>query len=319
MYSSQYIGSYSVVSINHGKDIFKNLPEGKITKGKKIVGEFKAYENNLGIVSIHFKQQPRIPWKYEDILVFKIKEKGSSEWYYQNEYYSGLTYDIPNLPIGFPVIEYSKGRTYQFELESLRGDERNALTVVDRRNIFSSRYQFDKAVLLNNSGELIKFLNYRVLNVFTTPEILFSSIVYLLPLFLYIAWISGMFTNLSRHLNKNKKIKKIIEKIYAQQVVLSSIFSTILIAVILFDIFKLQVINDFIYIILSVLWIMLLQFFKHSTKTTFVFVIILLLISLVSNELNEVASATKSSIWAFVFLCIFILQSTKESKKYDKS
>src|SRR5690606_26100435 len=70
IFSSQYNGSYTVISYNHDKTVFSHIPENRIRKGEKIIGQFEAQENNLGIVAIRFKQQQRIPWKQEDILIF---------------------------------------------------------------------------------------------------------------------------------------------------------------------------------------------------------------------------------------------------------
>ncbi|HRN69554.1 MAG TPA: hypothetical protein PLS49_00055 [Candidatus Woesebacteria bacterium] len=305
IYTSLYNGSYTVISVNHDVKVFTNIPDGKILKGEKLTGEFEAKNDNLGIVAIRFKQQQRIAWKQEDILIFRLKEKGSPEWIYENHYYSGLTYDVPFLPIGFPVIDDSKDKTYVFEFESTKGNLVNGLVLGSKNPIFASRYQMNKSELLADTSLLIKFFYTKIVNTFDTPDILYSSLIYLFPFFLYIAWVSGILKKIFKLLfndYKRSRVKKILSVLYGYNTSLGVMFSIFVVVAVLYDIFILQVLNDMVYIVLIGIWICLQKLVQSTTIITFVVAFIFIFITLLLNELGSITAAEKSGAWAFMFL-----------------
>jgi len=321
IYSSQYNGSYTVISFNHSLNNFNKYPEGRLLEGDKITGEFTAQDDNLGIVAIRFKQQQRIQWVLEDILIFRIKEKGASEWYYQNQYYSGLTYDVPFLPIGFPIINDSEDKIYQFELESTKGNDINGLVLSDKNPVLASRYQMDKTALINDSSLLVHFFYTKLLNTFDTPDILFSSIVYLLPFMLYLSWITGALDIIMKPLLQKYErslFKVKLEKIYKNNIILGLFFSLILISAVLYDVLILQVLNDAIYLVILFMWLMIQYLTKVKSSITFIIAFILLLISPISNQLESVTIAEKAAAWAFIFLAGGVFMEMIQLRKSKK-
>lgn len=305
IYSSTYNGSYTVITHNHSKDSFTNIPNKKLLKGEKITGEFVAQDDNLGILAIRFKQGRRIPWEKEDILQFRIKEKGATEWYYENEYYSGLTFDVPFLPVGFPVIQDSKGKTYYFEFESLRGNAQNGLVLDTKRPVLASRYQVDRHELIDRPDKLLNFLVFKTINSLDTPDILYSSLIYLLPFWLYVLWITKALDPLLSPLLKRYQksaLKKTITKIYQHEATLTVIFSSLLLIAVLIDILRLQVLNDMLYLVVILLWVIIQRLAGATTVVTFVVGLLLLAIAPISLEFDNITIAEKAAAWAFMFL-----------------
>jgi len=102
--------SLSIISYSHSKNNFVSFSTKKLFAGQKATGEFKAQENYLGIVTVSFATFSQVSYVDEDTLLFRIKEAGAKNWYYQNTYKSGLMYAVPVYPFGFPKFPILKGK-----------------------------------------------------------------------------------------------------------------------------------------------------------------------------------------------------------------
>jgi len=318
-----------VLSYNHGEANFTSITHERLLEGEKLKGEFVGEDDNLGIVSVRFEKLPRIPYHQEDRLVFRIKEKGAEEWYYENVYMSGLTFDVPFLPFGFPPISDSKGKTYQFETESLEGNHVNGVILSDRNPILVSKYQKNKEVLLSNPPKLAEFLYKKIMNSLSTVDVAYSSFIFSLPLIFYLIWISPLKKYLIIPLStfmfvKSKLLgKKILGKKfkYFASTISSVILHwmiTILVVSILIDILLLQIHNDLIYVSAVGLWLFLMYFYKKDCRASIVTGLGLLLIAPTAYELQNINTAEKASAWAFMFFSAGVVQaifSLRKSKK----
>ena len=201
LYITSYDKSFLLLSYNHSKDNFNQLTHNKLLAGNKISGEFTASEDNLGIVSLRFTLFSRVPFKNEDLLAFRIKEKGDTKWYYQSNYRSGIIYDVPLFPFGFPKIADSKGKQYVFELQSLKGNAQNSIALSKREPILISKYETSKQFLLADKKELLYF-TLKKFNALKTTEVLFVSFIFLLPLIIYFLLLTPPGERLSDKFNK---------------------------------------------------------------------------------------------------------------------
>ena len=116
-------------------------------------GEFKATNDRLGIVAVKFN-----PWPegVSDPVRFKIKAKGSADWYYQSEYYNAS--NTPTFfPFGFPIIDDSKGKIYQLEIES---------PVEVSTPYFLTKYSFPLSYLKQNQSQIPGFIIEKILSWF---------------------------------------------------------------------------------------------------------------------------------------------------------
>lgn len=281
--------SVLVISYNHSADNFTSITHNRLLKGQKLAGEFVAKDNNLGIVALRFKSFQRIPYKDEDILVFRLKEKGARSWYYQNQYRSGLTFDVPFLPFGFPKIADSRGKTYIFELESLKGNSFNGVALSSRRPFLVSKYQMDKSELLHNPRQLVSFLITKFSNSFYTIDITYSSTVFAL-LFLFYLFIL----------------------IHPRILLPNYTFPILIISLLIIDIVYLQVLNDLLYLFIVPLWLWVAARTKMDSQYTFGTGLFLLAFSPLFLQLNNTSAAETAGAWAFMFFVAGLIQAMGE-------
>jgi len=184
---NSYIHYGSFFTLKYTSNTFDKIQEKTLYENNKLSGKFKATEDNLGIVYIPIKDVVIALFSKQDILIFRIKESNQLGWLSENEYRSGIFYDQKVFPFGFPVIKDSVGKTYDFEIVSLRGNEKNAVTI-DNISKIDAIYKFNpKEVILKN--ELQNFLTNKFFNSILDPYTIVSSLFFLLPLILYLFYI----------------------------------------------------------------------------------------------------------------------------------
>lgn len=325
-YVANFDTSFLVISYNHPSTDFIKITHDKLMKGDKLIGQFKAVEDNLGIVALRFKSFQRVEYKDEDALVFRLKEKGSKEWYYQNKYRSGFIYDTPFLPFGFPLIHDSKGKIYIFELGSLKGNQNNGVALSERSPFFQSKYQENKAALFSDKENFIIFVVKKFVNSLQTVDVLYSSIVFLLPLLFYLYWAFSIKTSLvdSANVYLSKKLERFGRRFFGRRygsvfaavrlVKLSFISITIIIGV-LIDIIFLQVSNDLLYIVIPVLWSFSLHINKVDNKYSFYTGLFFLVLCPVYLYLDTTNIAESAGAWAFMFLLTGLLKEMVSTRK----
>jgi hypothetical protein len=311
LYILTFDTSLSVISYIHGKDSFKNVSYSKLLKGDKISGEFKAIEDNLGIVSIKFQTFIRPPYLKEDTLIFRLKEKSASKWYYQNYYRDGMVYEIPFFPFGFPKIADSKGKAYYFEVQSLSGNANNAVALSSRGQNLFSKYQISKSILLHDNREFAIFIVKKFVSALLTTDVRFSSFIYLLPLIFYMLWISPF-----KRFTVGPVVDLIIVKASGPSAPLLKFmrylivynFHWIIITVVLVDIFMVQLTNDVVYLVIIPLWIIALKLHKMDCKKTFILAFVLLSISPIYLLMKDPSTAEKGASWGYMFLVAGMIQ-----------
>lgn len=305
-----------VLSFNHNKSTFTTSTYSKLTKGHKLSGEFEARENNLGIVAIRFQSFMRIPYKDEDTLVFRIKEKGEKAWYYSNTYRSGLTYDVPFLPFGFPKIDNSKGKTYVFELVSLDGNEINGVALSKRMPNLVTRYQADKSILLHNPKELLIFLAKKFYNSFQTLDIRFSALVFSLPFLIYLLFLPSIHKYWWRYIDRVQKrsrtirfIKEVLNKTIFSSIYGLQAFTVIVWFLLVANILFLQVQNSVLFAFIFFVEIFLFCRLRYSPTASYYFGIFLLLLTPTLLFNHMLSSAELSTAWAFIYLSLAVVES----------
>jgi len=177
--------SFSVLVQSQNKSTLLYGEFGEILAGSKISGEFKAIEDNLGIVSVRFSTFNRVN---NDILIFRIREKWKNGWYYENKYGVDQFQSFQLFPFGFPIIANSKDKVYQFELESTRGAKGNAVSITGPLPAFQAKYQFSKDKILSNRYEKLNFVHKKLLNLMSNREFSVTSTLFFYPFFFYLLW-----------------------------------------------------------------------------------------------------------------------------------
>lgn len=131
-------------------------------KGIYIKDEFKSKHNNLGIVSVKFNTHDRIN---NDFLEFKIKEKDSNEWFYSASYKVDQFQNNKYFPFGFPEINNSENKIYEFQIKSLGGVDNDFVSVNTGNSNFLTKYSFSKNYLLLNKDQIIKFICVKIISI----------------------------------------------------------------------------------------------------------------------------------------------------------
>lgn len=162
------------------------LTGGEILAGQKITGEFVAHTNRLGAISVRIYDFGR---DNQDLLVFRLKEKNASEWLDQKTYKTSQMRGSLFFPFGFPLIENSKSKTYEFEIESVRGTPGNAVSLVTWEKSFISKYSYPQSWLWNHKKEILPFVLKKIVSPFTRLDQNSWSFIFTLtfiPLLIYL-------------------------------------------------------------------------------------------------------------------------------------
>ncbi len=268
-----YSEKFSILFYPHNKNAIFIFQNTELLKGQKITGEFIAKENNLGIVAVRFNTYNRIN---KDSVIFRIKQKNENSWYYQNKYKVDQFQPDDFFTFGLPVINDSKGKTYQFEIESISGKIGDAIAVSIAEPIFLTKYQFSDAKY--SPSYILK----KIINSFTSREFILHSIAYFLPLYFLIIL---LFLNV-----------KIFTKYYSLLI--------INFLVIVFDILNIINVHDNGAIIFFILGTQIILFKYFSVESKILFFIVLLFLLLVPFQLflNNPIIAERLVIWAILLL-----------------
>jgi hypothetical protein len=174
---------FTVLTREYYRNEVSELPNGEIYQGTKIVAEFTATENNLGIIGFRF-------WTYyrlnDDYLIFRIREKNSLDWYYQNRYKADQFQPNQYFTFGFPVIENSKGKQYVFQIESSQGRPGIAVGVSEIDPVFITKFKYPRDLITSSTSQFLWFVRTKLINLLTKAEFKASSFIYLIPFLLYL-------------------------------------------------------------------------------------------------------------------------------------
>ncbi|EKD52976.1 MAG: hypothetical protein ACD_61C00186G0013 [uncultured bacterium] len=260
---------------------------GELLKGDKVWGTFRSKYTNLGIISLRFNNQNR---DSKDTLVFRLKEQGQDRWYYEAKYETDQFLPNKHFPFGFPVISNSDSKNYEFQLESLRGATGSGIFLdYQTPPVFTAKSSFPKAELLSDRRLLIYFITNKLFNLFGDPEILLNTFFFFLPLLLYFVFL----------------LTKGLSYQYLTLIALS--FS-------LYDVFWLTKSYDFLFLSLLFFWALVVRRFRFESRVAAVFALGFLVLTPVMLIFGYQAHAEKTAVWAYLFLCITVVQQVYEAK-----
>ncbi len=192
------------------KDAELHANVGKeLLKGQKVTGSFTASENNLGLVLLRFYNFERIS---KDKVIFRIKENGSKDWYYTNIYKVDQFQPNEYFTFGFSPIENSKGKQYDFEIESTAGKPKNAIGISTTFPQIGAAYQFTKTQLSQNKILAVRFFIKK--SVFFIERFNWRDIVlfYLVTTILILFSTAEVNTRISEFVNKHMKKTNSLQK-----------------------------------------------------------------------------------------------------------
>ena len=288
--------SFTTLTTNYNHNTIIQSPHGSLLKGESIVGEFTAKEDNLGILSVHFAQKKQVAYDNQDVIVFKIKEKGARTWLYQNRYHSNAIAGLPLYPFGFPVFTNSKQKTYIFSITSLNGNKTNALDMNNKEPVLVSRYVFSKRALLANKKKFIGFLIKKFITSFTDIPFLIGGMVYLLPFFLYLIWIG------------------IFEKIRGEKYHLLFIMPLLILLAMALHI---ELLIGFFYALIG-FWVITIIAYNVESSVSFFFAFLFFLFAFILILFGNQELGGRFSNWTYIFLVIGAVQLPWELRNPSK-
>ncbi len=172
----------SIVTNGYTKAVFDTYKEGELLAGDKISGTLLSTENNLGIVGIRFNTFGRVN---DGAFIFRIRDKETKDWYYENIYqtekFGGFTF----FPFGFPIIHNSDGKHFVFELESQSGQTGDTVAIAQEEPTVLAKHKFTKAELLANKTVLFTLGMKNIWKIVQTKDVLRVflglSLIFILP------------------------------------------------------------------------------------------------------------------------------------------
>ncbi len=293
--------SFTVLQYAHSQDKDNHSRGGKLLKGKRLTGVFEARENYLGIVAVRFGDVSKLDFDKEDLILFKIKERGQDNWLYQNMYRSGSFTSGQYFPFGFAEIKNSKGKRYEFEITSLRGNVDNSLETKLVNPIYLTKYKFPKDIAFKNLSSTISFMSKKLITFFTNIDSLLSSTVFILPLVFYYVWILLPM--------------KVIKNTYKTDG--KKIFGVLVVILLLSDVVLYDFINTGLMLGLLGLWCLCVYLNKLRSSLTFALAFLLICISMFSIYFGLGVSVDKASAFAYLFFLTGLFQIVGEYR-HDK-
>lgn len=302
--------NFSVLEYSHTQKITNHTFKDRILMGKKLSVNFKAKEDNLGIIAVRFKKVPVVDSSNEDILIFRIKEEGSDTWLYANKYKSGQIKSYSYFPFGFEIMKNSNGKNYIYEIYSLAGNESNAVQINDKKVEFISKYKFSQDQILVNSHTKLKFLSERIYAVFTNSYILITSSFFLLPFFFYLIFIVIVQENtFSKKLKINEHapiiMRYVPDEFYLKK---KNMITFLCLFLIFIYIFLTEVFVTGIVLGLLGFWLIVVYVNKINSGITYFLSFSIIFLSLFGIYLNLGISVDQASSFAYMLLLVGLFQ-----------
>lgn len=260
---------------------------GELVRGNKVWGTFRSKFTNLGIVSLRFYNQDR---DSKDTLLFRLREVGQDKWYYEAKYETDQFLPHKHFPFGFPVIANSDGKNYEFQLESLRGATGSGIFIdYQTPPVFTAKSFYPKAELLSDRRLFTYFLTNKLSNIFGDPDIRLNTFFFFLPFILYLVFL-------------------LTEGLSYQYLTLIALFFSF------YDLFWLTKSYDFLFISHLFFWGLIVRRFRFESRVATVFALGFLVLTPVMLIFGYQAHAEKTAVWAYLFLCITVVQQVYEIK-----
>ena len=131
--------SDTLTSLTTINPIQNTIPE--LLKDQKVIISFESSENMLGIMGILINTHNR---ENTDQIIFRIKEKGAEQWYYENTYDAKSFTNGEYYPFGFPKIINSEGKSYIVEIFSQKESKGNSIGILGNSKYYI-KYVYTKS------------------------------------------------------------------------------------------------------------------------------------------------------------------------------
>lgn len=296
------------IQLTRKSKLLNEYANHQITDGVILKENFQATESGLGSVLVRFYNFDRIN---DDLLEFRIREKGEDNWYYENVYKVDQFLPDELFPFGFPVIENSKGKVYEFEIESLQGVKGNAVAISRYAPQVVAKYQLTKNKVFSDPRLWWYFPVVKILNLMVNKGFLNQLML-------------GMVSVVSYFL-----VVGLLAKIYVLWLVDRNVWSffykwrylifSIWLLTVLIEIFVLKRSEDLLLILLCTWMVVMLSLLKITYKYVLVLSMFLLSTYWLFNLLEFNLIAEKMAIWGYLLMAIGVGQMFIKALKHESS
>ena len=152
-----------ITSLSRVTSLPKTQQQFRILSSSPYKGRFTASYDRLGIVRILVSTEGRIN---TNILVFRLREVGTTKWLVENTYVTDRFIDGEKYPFGFPIISDSKGKIYEYELTTIDGTEENTILIIPGNYSLQTEYIYSKALILADKQTMTWFLEEKAKEMF---------------------------------------------------------------------------------------------------------------------------------------------------------
>lgn len=301
---------FSIVTDSYSHTNLISAPQGEIMQGGKITGFFNANYDYLGILGFKTWNFYRIN---KDRIVFRIKEKGASDWHYVYEYNTDQFQPNNYFTFGFPIIPDSKGKTFEFDIESLHGQTGDAIGISTDDPVFIAKFQYPKNWVLSTPKTISYFALLKIHNLIKNSEFTSFIYIYLLPAILYLLYILGPGKTLTKSFGWQFRfaIAAVREFLYHNKIGTSHL---LLASGIVADIFFVKN-SDLTFSILIVMLLGIWKVYKRNYDEIFKFAMASLMVSILCYYLQDFQAAERSASWVWLFLVIWVIHTIFSTDK----
>lgn len=283
--------SFSTISHVEPKNTIIRNSQRIFVKGDKIVGKFEAKEPYLGILEVRLNKYSGVNYTGNDRLIFRIKQDDSNKWYYENIYPISEFEKSFILPFGFPVINDSKNKQYDFEIISLEGNGINSVKLSKQEPVVQSVYQFPKQEI-SSPKFFLQFIYIKSTFSLVNFDFLLSSVFYFIPFFFYLIWLF-----VKNRINVVKRFMGYLAVLF-----------------IFLDSFLISGSHAGVILLFIGIWIMAVFIYKLESSVTFLISLLFITVVTFLVLFKIMTGQEKLLVYTYFFLILGVVQSLYELK-----
>ncbi|MBT3249270.1 MAG: hypothetical protein HN846_00375 [Candidatus Pacebacteria bacterium] len=305
--------SPTTLSFNHQSKRDENQSYSELQGGNVLKGYFKARNNFLGIISIEFKKGTSPVY---DQVLFRIRELGSEEWLAENTYDTRQFYYINKFPLGFPIIENSKGKTYEFEMSSQLGTSEESIAVDTLNPVVVSKYKYGLDYLMISPQHTLGFVFDKFSYALSFGENIRYLFLYSLPfIFYYLLILLIKFEKLNKAKLKKFANLPLIRFHLDHLKVFDNNHGYLFTLLIMTDILVVARIYDLISLLVIGFWLLVVFLRQYKSGDTFFVALSCTYFFIFSLSLGFEGMAEKIAIWIYYFLILGSIHGLIELRK----
>ncbi len=153
-----------------------------LNSSKKITHRFKANHDRLGIISVYFRIDKKN--NTDSQIIFRVRRLGEKKWHYSNGYKVNRMVSDQYYPFGFPLIKDSGGKTIEFQIELIEGDNISRVWI-DKTKPFFIKYHFPLAYLKANKHVISSYVINKIISLINKVTVLDFLYILILSLIFY--------------------------------------------------------------------------------------------------------------------------------------